>query len=94
MLYAVAGGQCCSTKINQQSASVLGSDKLRRCAPGSVGHLTVSSVVFHHQVDIHQRLVSLDNMVEWVVTSLDSLIRKMSDVFSFTSSLPLSQETQ
>ena len=74
-MLAVAVAQCCSTKISQQSASVLGSDKLGRGTPGSVGHLTVGPVVLHHQVDIDQRLVSLHNVMEWVVTSLDSFIK-------------------
>ena len=90
----------CSTKIIQQSASVLGPDQLGRSTPGCVGHLTVGPVVFHHEVDIdvNQGQVSLHNMMQRVVTSLNSF-RKVKDVSSckignFRSGLPRSQETQ
>ena len=69
---------------------------MRRGTPGSVGHLTVGPMVLHHKVDVDQGLVSLDNMMQGVVTSLNSCISKMSvwTNVSSTSGLPLSQETQ
>ena len=50
-----------------------------RGTPGRVGHLAVGPVVLHHQVDVdvHQGLVSLHNVMQWVVTSLNSFISKM-----------------
>ena len=70
----------CSVAPNKSTIGLsLGPDKVGRGTPGRVGHLAVGPVVLHHQVDVdvHQGLVSLHNVMQWVVTSLNSFISKM-----------------